>query len=1079
MNLSRQGRYLLAALLVVVCLPSYGQATATIYGTVSDPSGAVVAGARILAVETATNVTRETQSNNMGRYTMEFLPVGVYRVEVNAPAFKKFVQTGIVLEIDRNARIDPVLSVGAVSESVEVIGNAPGVDAATSTLGQVVTHQEVQNLPLVDRDLYDLLEITSGVDSSTASNDFGVPGRVTTVNGSPYGGAGAVNYTLDGGTNLGSLRNTGNNAPNPDAVQEFKVVTNGFSAEAGRFAGGIVSVVTKTGTNAIHGSLFEYLRNEDLAAHPWVPGTTTLLPALKRNEFGGSVGGPIVRNRTFFFGSYQGLRQRQTDFKNSASIPDAAMRQGDFSGSKISPKDPLTGVAFPGQMIPTSRLDPTTQAIMAKWMPLPNLPGVSGSSANYETQYPKPTDQDEVMANVTHQINQNQLLKVSYFRQTGTTSNNFNDSGTLNWVVRSFNWNQQNANATHTWTLSPTAVNQFQATVMRAMGGRRNTPAESLASYGSGFSLQGAPTLPEITVSGWFRYGVSIAGTPSGNETYQLQDTISLVRGSHFLKIGVQGSLDKSIQTTTLNNYGVFTFDNSSSSVPRTGNAFSDFLLGTAYRMNQDAPSTKTDNAWYLGMFVQDEYRMTRRLTLNLGVRYDLQFLPLDPLNQKSTFAPGVQSTISPTSPVGLLYPGDPGVGRAIANTEYLRLAPRVSIAWDPKGNGKTAIRTGFGVFNGTVSGNEWNTVADGQPFAARQSFNDIQWTRPYQNMNPAPFPYYYNPASPRFLSNANVYPISQDFKLPYTYHTNFSVQKQVAGNVIATAAYVGALAHHLPYQQDVNAPAIVPGGTGSAANTRRPYDRGQLAQILMLKGVINSAYHALQMTAEKRLSRNAQFKANYTFSKSLDGVDQQQTTAQLSSQDERNLRLERARSRYNARHVLVMSGSWKLDYFRRTWRPVRIAANGWSLSAISTFRSGFPLTVTAGTDANGDGSSNNDRGSLVYGVSPFLDPNRPRNETVAAWFNTAAFVRPSQGTVGNASRGILDGPGMKNVDLGIFRDFRITESKKLTFRAEGKNALNIVNLGNPGLSVGGSTFGVIRSARDMRVVQLGLRLQF
>lgn len=394
-------------------------------------------------------------------------------------------------------------------------------------------------------------------------------------------------------------------------------------------------------------------------------------------------------------------------------------------------------------------------------------------------------------------------------------------------------------------------------------------------------------------------------------------------------------------------------------------------------------------------------------------------------------------------------------------------------------GDGKTAVRSGFGMFNGTVSGNEWNTVADGQPFAARQSFNDIQWSLPYKNMSSAPFPYYFNPTSPRFLANANVYPISQDFRLPYTYHMNFSLQRQLPGEIVGTAAYVGALAHHLPYQQDVNAPAIVPGGTGSTANSRRPYDRGQLAQVLMLKGIINSAYHALQVTGEKRLSRDVQFKANYTFSKALDGVDQQQTTAQLTSQDERNLRLERGRSRYNARHVLVMSGSWRINYLKGTWKPLRFVANGWSLSAIATFRSGFPLTVTAGSDTNGDGTSNNDRSSLVYGVSPYLDANRPRNEVVAKWFNTDAFVRPAQGTVGNTSRGILDSPGMKNLDLGIFRDFRITESKKLTFRAEGKNALNMVNLGNPGLTVGGSTFGVIRSARDMRVIQLGLRLQF
>jgi hypothetical protein len=1051
--------------------------TGSISGAVTDSSGAAVANAKVTATEISTNNARGVVSATDGSYQILFLPIGTYRVDVNAPGFKKFEQTGVVLDVNRNARVDASLQLGALSETVEVKADAAMVETTVPTLGQTVNSKDIELLPLVDRDVYSLLTLTPGVDfTGQATDNFGAPQQQTLINGSPNSSIGSVNYNLNGGTNSNGLRNTGNSVPNPDAVQEFRVSTNSYSAEYGRFAGGVVDVVTKSGTNDLHGSLFEFVRNTHLNANRWLPGQTVLSKdPLHRNQFGGSAGGPIKKDRTFIFGSYSGLRKRTTIFQNTATPLTAQERQGDLSATTgTAPTDPLNNnQPFPDRIIPTTRFDPVAKKILDTYIPLPNLP-----KGLYELQIPHPNDTDELVVKVDHNLTAAHRLSGSLYYTTGEDVVGL--LGNLDWVTRNFRWRQYNYNAEDTWILSANKINIFHVQYLRDFGGRINTPAIALGDLGSTYNIQGPPSLPQIQVSGRFNLNSAIPGPTAGSNLYQLRDTFSIRTSRHSIKFGGEAMLEKMIHDTSLNNYGTFSF--TTNNARGTKNATADFLLGLPNTMNQDSPSVKIDNGWYYGLFVQDDFQVHPRLTLNLGLRYDLQMPITDVRDRLLTFVPFVQSTVSPTSPIGLLYPGDPGIGRGIIHTDKNNFSPRVGLAWDPFGDRKTAIRAAVGIFSGSMSGNQVNSSSDNQPFAIRQQFNNVySLADPYRLLpgGVSPFPYNYSPKSPKFIAPSAIAGMSLDYRSPYSYQMNFSIQRQVTSTVSLQAAYVNTLAHRIPVAPDLNYPILTASTTTNNVDARRPYLTNVLGSISLSKSILNSAYHGLQITGEKRFSHNFTAKGFYTFGKSLDFIDSQRSTAQTAT-DWNNIGLDRGRTVNDHRHNVVISGIWQLDYFRSSPVVVRTVAGGWTLTAITTLRSGTPLTITAGSDRNFNGT-NNDRADLIG--NPFLDPNRPRSQVIDQWFNTAAFSNVTQaanGYDGTAGRGIVDGPGLKNVDLGIYRDFRVAEAKTLTFRAEMSNAFNLVNLSNPGTNAGSSsTFGKITTANPMRQVQLGLRFAF
>ena len=1046
------------------------QVTGSILGSVQDAQGAVIPGAQVTAKNQDTGFSRTMQSNGQGEYRIDFLPPGTYQVQVADKGFRNFSATGIALAVGQFARVDAHLEVGEAASTVEVQGTAPLVNTEDATVGQTVGTDQITTLPLVNRNVYSLLSLTPGVQYTANAIALGFPAQRTFINGGADATMGSVNYYLDGGPNMSTLRDTGNIAPNPDALEEFRVDTNNFSAEYGRFGNGVINVITRSGTNQFHGSAFEFLRNTDLNANTWNAITK---PPLHRNQFGIAGGGPIVHNKTFFFGTYSGLRQNTTTFLTGAVVPTPAERAGNFSALTKQIVDPLSGNQFPTNTIPVSRFDPTAVNILNKYIPLANQP-----NNGLQAQVPSPYNTDEYLMKVDHMISDSQRVTVSYFTTAG--NNSISPGGNMVWSVQAYTWRQQNANINYTWTVSPDLVNQTWLSLTRYFGGRTNLPALSLHDLGSDFLPQGTPGLPQVTVTGYFTLGQSIAGPEAGDNFYNFRDVASYIHGRHSIRFGGDLSLAKDIQTTLLNNYGTFSFTGAKTG-PKTnqGDAFADYLLGLPVTMNQDAPEDALYNFWMVGMFVQDDYKIHPRLTLNLGLRYDIQTPPTDPQNREETWVPGRQSTTIPGSPVGLLVVGDAGVTRGVVPVRWGHVSPRVGLAWDPFGDGKTAVRAGAGIFYGSVSGNGWGTVENSPPFAVRDQFSNVaSFTHPYANFPGGidPYPYVYSPTAARYILPAALLPIALNFQWPFSYQLNFTVQREIAKGLSLSAGYVGTLSHHLAFSPDVNYPLYNSTATSSNYNNRRPYDVGQLSTVNMMESNGTASYSALQIKARKALSGNLSLSAFYTFSKSLASEQMDGASTSGGAEDSNNLALEHGRSDYDQRHNFVTALIWNISYYKGKSPLMKNLLNGWTLSPIVTLSSGLPFTVTSGKDNNYDGVTN-DRANVIG--NPVLDPHRSRQQVLAEWFNTAAFVANPIGTDGTSARDLLDAPGNKNVDMGIFRDFAIREKMKLQFRAEFTNFFNLVNLTAPNATLTSSAFGQITSANPMRQLQLGLRLAF
>ncbi|MEP7074556.1 MAG: carboxypeptidase regulatory-like domain-containing protein [Acidobacteriota bacterium] len=1096
------------AILLAIPLSAVGQITsATIVGTISDSSGAQLPAATVTARNVETGLKRTVTSDEDGNYRIEFLPVGSYVVEVSATSgFKKALREGIVLRVGDTARVDVSLELGSVSEEVTVTSAPPEINTSTTELGRTIQSQEIENLPLVERNVYTLLDLTPGVQSNnggvgsiatasaaTSNLSLGFPEQRTLINGGTDGGTGSVNYYLDGGTNMTNLRNTGNILPNPDAIQEFRVQTNGYNAEFGRFANGVINVLTKSGTNKFHGSLYEFVRNTAFNANEW--GSKLAKAPYHRNQFGGTVGGPIIHDKTFFFFSYAGLRQITSTFLSGGVVPTAAERSGDFRASSgATPKDPATGTSLANAtifscngvqgVICPNRIDPVARKIVDTYIPLPNVVVGNRGLIGWQGNVANPFSTNEFLGKVDHQLNEAHRLTFSYFTTAGTTTV-FPGSGNIPWATQDYTWRQHNINLSDVWVVSPDKVNQIWFTYSRLFGGRLNVPDTSLRDLGSSFTPQGTPSLPQITVSGYFTLSNAIGGPTAGTDLYSIRDVFSWIRGRHSFKVGGEVSLNKDIQQTLLNNYGVFTFNNTS-----TGNGFADFLVGVPSGLTQDAPVTGYTNTWYTALFVQDDYRLSPRVTLNLGLRWDVQTAPTDPLNRVVNYVPGQKSVVNPIAPIGALFYGDAGVERGGIPNRLTHFSPRFGIAWDPFGDGKTSVRAAAGLFWGSISGNEWNTMTNFQPFSTRLNFAGSNLNRredpvtlqplgaslsnPYNNFPGGnPFPY-----NGTFTSGGGLFAVAPDFKWPRTFQMNVSIQREIFKNFVATIAYVGTLSNNLPFGRDVNYPVLTLGATTGNVNARRP--NTAFGAVTVLDSDQNANYHSMQFSSSYRLGTRVSINGFYVFSKTLSSAELYNNTTQGLAQNYSRLELEQGRGDTDQRHVFSMSMNFRPDFYtgdNKVWKGI---INGWSLSPIVKIRSGRPFTATNGNiDANLDGSTN-DRAQLIG--DPHLD-----TPTADMWFNINAF---RQNTIangfaeGNAGRNLLTGPGYRAVDLALSRDFRFGERFKLQLRAEGTNIFNDVNLDLPNSSAPpnvatSATFGRITTAGSMRKLQFGARMTF
>jgi outer membrane receptor protein involved in Fe transport len=1060
--------------------------SATVVGTVVDPSGAALPGVTVTARNAETGFLRTVVTNEAGAYRVEFLPIGGYSVEAALSGFKTEVRRGIVLAVNDSVRVDLTLQLGAISETVTVERATPLVNTVTADISKTVDAAAIQSLPIVDRNVYTLLDLTPGVQSNnngvatasaTTSNlSLGFPEQRTLINGGADGGTGSVNYYLDGGVNMTGLRNTGNILPNPDAIQEFKVQTNGYNVEYGRFSNGVINVLTKSGTNAYHGSAFEYFRDGQLNTRDW--GSQIDTPPLNRNQYGGTLGGPIAKDRTFFFVSYSGLRQDTSQFMNTATVPTALERTGNFSQSKVIPIDPATGQPFlcngvVGVICP-NRLDPVAMKVLNTYIPAANVPGNI-----WQGYVDSPYNSNEILMKVDHQINTAQRFTGAYFVTSGSNTVNAG-TGNLPWATQQFSWRQHNLNLSETGAIGATRVNQAWFSFNRNFGGRLNLPSTSLTDLGSSAIIQGAPSLPQIAVSGFFTLSNAIGGPTAGGDFYSGRDVFSWVHGSHALKMGGELSYNKTTQDTLLNNYGVFTF---SSGV--TKNALADFLIGIPSAVSQDAPVTSYWNSWYTAAFLQDDYRLNDRTTINLGVRWDAQTPGTDPLNRFTTYAAGQKSIVNPGAPVGLLFYGDPGVERGVISTKWNHVSPRAGIVWDPTGKGRTAISAAGGLFYGSISGNEWNTTTNFQPWATRLTFTNTSakttaagaplgasLSNPYTAYpGGTPFPYHGT-----FVTGGGLFAIAQNFDWSHAWQTNFGVQQQIGERLSVGASYIGSFLRDLPFARDVNYPVATSTATSAGVSVLARRPDPTTGAVLLLGSDQYSDYNGLQVTATMRPWHHVAFSGFYTLSKTMTSVQLQNNTSQGLAQNYSNLVAEYGRADTDQRHVFTTSVNWDIDYYRGSNGVVRALVNGWMVAPIVKVRSGLPFTVTNGSvDANLDGNTN-DRAQLV-GDPSLSDPSPAR------WFNTAAFAQnkvvTGQPIDGNSARNLLDGPIYKDVDLAISRDVALQGGTKLTFRIEATNAFNLVSLGQPGAAVSSATFGVIRTAAPMRKMQLGVRLTF
>jgi Carboxypeptidase regulatory-like domain len=1091
-------------ILVLICALNARaqQITGSIVGTVKDQQDAVVPRASVKATNVDTGFSRVATTADDGAYRIEYLPVGKYEVEVEMAGFQKFVQQNIVLAVDQTQALNVTLDVGASSQTVTVTTAPVLVDTTSAVLGRTVQPAEIIGLPLVNRNAYAELSLTPGVQSNSASGNsnpsgtpnyqIGVPSTQVVVNGGIDGGVPMVSFFLDGGSNMTGIRNYGNPLPNPDALEEFRVETSNFSAQYGRMSSAVVTAVTRSGSNQFHGSLFEFVRNTDLNATPW---NASLNAPYHRNQFGGTVGGPAKHDQAFFFFSYGGLRQTVGQFLSGGVVPTTLERQGDFTQSKVIPNLPGTKTKVDGinsspncqtprvGCVPSSYLDPTAANILSKYIPLPN-----SANNSWTGFFTGPTNQDEYLGKYDQVLGDKDHLSATYFYLNSTQNANGSTTANLLWDINQSFSKQQNLNLSDVHTFSPTTINQGWFNFTRVAGGRVNLPQISLGDLGSNFTIQGPKALPNINVSGYFNNGGALAGPVTTTDFYSLRDLVSMTKGKHSINFGAEVALDKNMIVGNLDNFGVFTFQTSAPTT--TGNALGDFVTGQVNTMEQDTPYHGLLSDWHTAFFVQDDYRVTPRLTANLGLRWDIDVPPVESSNLTGSFVPGVQSTVIPTAPLGLLYPGDKGVPRGIVDLRWHHISPRAGFAWDPFGDGKTAVRAAAGIFYGSVSGNEWNQPANAQPFAIRQTFNSItSLTNVYGNKasfpNGNPFPYTYSPSHPRFLPAASVESISQDTQWPLVYQINAAIQRQLPSQVSLTAAYVGTLSHDLPIMIDDNYAPYAPGATTSqtSINARRPYDPGVLGQNIFLISNQTASYHSLQLSAHRPLTHNLMLNGFYVLSHSFQSSNES-AVGLATAQDFAHLEEERGPTDNDRRHTASVSGIWNLDYYRGSNSFMSQLANHWTLSSIAILYSGAPVNIVTGSNKNFD-SANDNRPNLVSGQNAFLDPHRSRAIAAAEWFNTAAFAANGPGlgigpygADGNAPRDYLRGPGYRDIDLGIFRNITF-ERFTLQFRGEATNAFNLVSLNAPTANLASSLNGRITSAASPRLIQLGARLTF
>jgi carboxypeptidase family protein/TonB-dependent receptor-like protein len=1191
---------LAAVAVLATTIQVHAQDTGYISGTVTDKTGAAVAGADVTLQNTAGSLTRNTTSNSDGAYVIPGLPGDTYDLSVTAKGFQKFTAKRLVLNVAEKQRVDVQLTVGTLTEEVVVMGeNVAQVETTSSDLTSTITGRQIDNLVLNGRNFTQLVNLAPGVVSQTGQDDakVGVYGNVAySMNG---GRTEYNNWELDGGDNMDNGSNaTLNVYPNPEAIAEFKVLTSNYGAQYGRNGSGTVEVETKSGTSSFHGSAFEYLRNEFFNARSWEEGADPTQPKApyKKHDFGYTIGGPIYipghynsnKKKTFFFWSQEWRREKNVYTTSPPpNVPSDAERAGDFSATCAAspgdcPKDPNTGTFFPGNVVP---IDPVGQALLAE---IPHANTTHGGFPAVLQTVSLPETWREELIRVDHNITDNYRLTFRYIHdswQTTTQNPLWGNGSSFQDIQTKFVGPGTSFVARLNANITPTLLNEFVASYTADhifLTAVNNPPLPNPFPMGSLFDNGFDGKLPSIVLGSNPQYGTD--GTMSAdtgyfpwnnaNPVYTYRDNVTKIVGTHTLQFGVYTAFAQKNEQNSPYTQGILVFDSSNTSVPSTGNAFADLLTGRITSYSQVNLKAKYYNRYRIvEPYFQDDWRVSKKFTLNLGLRMSLygtyreryrrafNFEPsafsasgspmLDDgsaTGQGGAFVPGAGNPFN-----GIIQCGGPGGASLIPSLvtssfpdatvgsskedgclkgDLFNPAPRIGFAWDPKGDGKMAIRGGYGVFFEHTNGNEGNTesLEGSAPF----SLNASQF-----NING------YGKIGGGLLFPLTVFSIPNKAIWPYVQQWHLDVQKEFPGHFVATVSYVGSKGTHLTQQRDVNqitplaasdnpyisvGRAITPeiddelgnvvyagdcstatAGPGGPAITGGALDRLNVAcgsnpnplrpflgygDVIRLDNQANSIYHALQ-TSVRRTVGDLTFSVAYTYSHSMDNSSDRFDSNIVNSYDTKS---NRASSNFDLRHNLAVSYVYALPFFKGSGLSHTLLG-GWQVSGITIAQTGTPFNVTNGTDF---GDAAGVAGTLTYGTAtgsrPDLvgDPHASVQSDVAGvrgplLYNPAGFAAPIGLTFGNLGRNTLSNPGRINFDFGLFKRFSFGERYALDFRWENFNLFNHTQYNGVSSSMDcspigstagdasctGSSFLHASGAHLPRRMQFGLRFQF
>lgn len=1053
---------LIAAIFCIIQPASPQGPNATVTGVVTDNSDAVVPGAHVTITNIATNAASQGVTNNSGEYTIPLLPPGDYKILVVAPGFKEIVQTGITLQVAQIARLDFKAQLGAVTQTVEVTGEPPLTQTEDVSEGAVIENKQVEELPLNGRQYYSLAYLTPGTYKPTQNSGTGYRGGFNVAGSSDT----SNNYTVDGFDNNDLSINTPTYLPSVDQIQEFKLLTGIYSSQYGRNSGGQLIVTTKSGTNGFHGTAFEYIRNQILdASNYFTPASQK--PSFRRNQFGGTIGGPIKKDKTFFFFSYEGLRLSQETIA-LATVPTANMATGNFGEllalkTPIQLRNPITHAIIAGNIITPAMQNAVGSALFA-YYPAPTVGTATGviPGNNYTFNENRIETMNEYGIKIDHTFTASDSVYASFNRYSDPSfepSNSTCGSRVLPGFGCNVGVTGYIAGISYTHVFNPSLINVVRLNWNQYAQPRTQQDPTNFFDQRFNFPLaiNNLPNIggvPQTSVTGYSTLGDG--GSLPQNRTdlnYYGADNLTLLRGSHTLNIG--GSYLRFMVSDYFvsNGRGSFSFIGSSTA-PTSGYPLADLLLGyaTSTSITPQAPKFYPRENIISG-YVQDDWKVTPTLTANLGLRYEYNGILSEKYHNFSSFDPTTAT---------VLKVGVNGVGN-IYTTQKWNFAPRAGLSWQPFGNKNTVVRAGAGFFyDNADKGNSVLSLFTNFPMRNPQTFNASVAT-PILLTNPFPAALGAGSSTPAGTV--------KDFQTANLQEYSVGIQHQFTTTLLLDVAYFGSRGVHLPLSYNINQP--MPGaGTTTQINARRPFPTYGNIAFNHTSG--NSSFNSLQVKVEKRSSYGLIFIGAYTYGHSLDDVSG-------SMQNQYNIARNYGNSSFDVRHNFTFSPVYELPFgkdkpFLKTGIPA-VLAGSWQVTGILAIQTGNPITAVYTTN-NSNTLNSADRPNKIS------DPNNGP-KTISEWFDTSAFANPSNPTAGvyafgNEPTGDIYGPGSVNIDFAVARKFPvIPERVNAEFRGEMFNAFNHPNFLSPGLDPNAGSFGQISAANTPRNIEFALRLMF